>query len=107
MNGAADLAKKLQQEFSFLSESLVHRWVRSYGTRTTLILGAARSRSDLGDDFGHGLYAIEVDYLIDHEWAQTAEDILWRRSKLGLRFSAAEVKMLESYVTAQVERHSC
>jgi glycerol-3-phosphate dehydrogenase len=84
---------------------LVHRWVRSYGTRTASILEAAQSHADLGDDFGHGLYAVEVDYLIDHEWARTAEDILWRRSKLGLRFSAAEIEMLETYVTAKSKRY--
>lgn len=106
MTGSADLGKKLLQQYPFLPAPLIHRWVRSYGTRTESILCAARSHSDLGDDFGHGLYAIEVDYLMDHEWARTADDILWRRSKLGLRFAAAEVEMLQAYINARADRHS-
>ena len=55
-------------------------------------------------DFGHGLFAAEVDYLIANEWARTAEDILWRRSKLGLRFSDDEVAKLEIYLAGKVAK---
>jgi glycerol-3-phosphate dehydrogenase len=82
----------------------VHRWVRSYGTRTRTILSNATLLSDLGTDFGHDLYAAEVDYLIDHELAKSADDILWRRSKLGLRFSIAATQKLEKYVKVRLQR---
>ena len=73
--------------------------MRSYGTRAHVWLRSAESLADLGQHFGHGLYAAEVNYLIASEWAQTAEDILWRRSKLGLRFTAEQAATLESYVS--------
>jgi glycerol-3-phosphate dehydrogenase len=62
------------------------------------LLSNASELADLGTDFGHGLYAVETNYLIDQEWAQSADDILWRRSKLGLRFNAEEAQKLEDYV---------
>jgi glycerol-3-phosphate dehydrogenase len=55
----------------------------------------------LGKDFGHSLFAVEADYLVDHEWAQSADDILWRRSKLGLRFNAEEAQRLQDYVVSR------
>ena len=81
--------------------ALVHRWVRSYGTKTRAFLSNASALADLGTAFGHGLYAVEADYLIDHEWAQSAEDMLWRRSKLGLRFNTEETQKLEDYVVSR------
>ena len=102
MNGAPALADQILREHPFLSHPLVHRWVRSYGTRAKDLLATARSLDDLGADLGHGLYAAEVDYLINHEWARTAQDILWRRSKLGLRFTDPEVDNLETYITAKL-----
>lgn len=52
----------------------------------------------MGTDFGHGLYQAEVDYLVQHEWATTTDDILWRRSKLGIEFSELDVEKLELYL---------
>jgi glycerol-3-phosphate dehydrogenase len=75
--------------------------VRSYGTKTRALLSNVSTLADLGKNFGHGLYAVEADYLVDHEWAQSAEDILWRRSKLGLRFNAEEAQKLEDYVVSR------
>jgi glycerol-3-phosphate dehydrogenase len=69
-------------------------------------LSASGSLADLGADFGHGLYAVEVNYLISCEWAQSAEDILWRRSKLGLRFAEAETQKLEDYVKAVLHKNN-
>jgi glycerol-3-phosphate dehydrogenase len=71
--------------------------VRSYGTSAREWLGNARSAADLGQAFGHGLTEAEVRYLIDREWAQSADDILWRRSKLGLRFDSAQRTTLEDF----------
>ena len=61
--------------------------MHAYGTRIDRILGTARRRDDLGPNFGADLTAAEVRYLMTHEWAQTADDVLWRRSKLGLLVS--------------------
>jgi glycerol-3-phosphate dehydrogenase len=104
MDGATALAKAIGAEYRFLPEVLVKRLVRSYGTRSRDLLGSARSVSELGHDFGHGLFAAEVDYLVANEWARTAEDILWRRSKLGLRFSDDEVTKLEKYVVTKAAK---
>lgn len=100
VNGASDLVEATQRDHAYLPRSLVHRWVRSYGTKIDLIVSDAKALCDLGADFGHGLYAAEVDYLMTHEWATSAEDILWRRTKLGLRFSETEAQGLAAYVAA-------
>jgi glycerol-3-phosphate dehydrogenase len=61
-------------------------------------MGDAHAGADMGQDFGAGLTAREVDYLIAHEWARSAEDILWRRTKLGLRLSVAQAEAVQAYV---------
>ena len=63
---------------------LLDRWARTYGARLPRWLGGAQSTEDLGAEIAEGLYAAELRYLRDHEWARTAEDVLWRRTKLGL-----------------------
>jgi glycerol-3-phosphate dehydrogenase len=67
-----------------------------HGTLATAVLGTATNLADLGQDFGGGLYRLEVDYLTQNEWALTAEDILWRRTKCGLAMTAAA---RETFVT--------
>ena len=74
----------------------------SYGLDTERFMVGASQPADLGIDFGHGLSEAEVRYLVAQEWAQTAADILWRRSKLGLRFSAAETATLDAFVATLV-----
>ena len=101
VNGTAELIAALQRAYPFVAPNLLHRWVRSYGSRVSAMLGTATSPEDLGIDFGHAPYGLEVDYLIDSEWARTAEDILWRRSKLGLRFNAMEYRTLAQYVASR------
>ena len=96
----AALAAALRAEHAFLSESLAFRMARSYGTRARQVIGNARSLSDLGEDFGAGLHQAEVDYLVAKEWARSAEDILFRRSKLGLHLSPDGVGRLEAYLRA-------
>lgn len=87
-----------RQRWPFLAAATVERLASAYGTRMTRLLGDARTRDDLGRDFGAGLHAREVDYLIEQEWATGAEDILWRRSKLGLRLNAAQTDALHAYI---------
>jgi glycerol-3-phosphate dehydrogenase len=78
--------------------------IRAYGTQAHDLLGKAQTIADLGEDFGATLTAVEVDWLIDHEYAQTAEDVLWRRTKLGLRLGAAQVDALEDHMTRRAAR---
>ncbi len=78
----------------WLPEALARRYARAYGTRVERLLARARSLADLGEDFGGGLYEAEIGYLVSDEWARTAEDVLWRRSKLGLHVSTQTAKRL-------------
>lgn len=100
--GDFDLPENLFQEFvskhAWLGPSLINRWLNSYGTLSFDLLGDAKGLGDLGVQFGHGLYQAEVDYLCRVEWAKSAEDILWRRSKLGIKFSKAERDSLANYI---------
>jgi glycerol-3-phosphate dehydrogenase len=97
-DAVAVLRQQLQTHYNWLPEVMLTRFVRSYGTCTHELLGQASSLNDLGHNFGHGLYSKEVNYLIDTEWAQCSDDVLWRRSKLGLRFSAEQVTALHQYI---------
>jgi glycerol-3-phosphate dehydrogenase len=83
----------------FLERDLALRLVSAYGTRLWSFLGPARSVADLGADLGGGLTEAELDYLTAWEWARTAEDVLWRRSKLGLRLTAEKQAALEARLT--------
>jgi glycerol-3-phosphate dehydrogenase len=76
---------------------LMH-YVNNYGTRALDIIADIQNTIDLGIHFGALLYQCEVDYLVKHEWARTAEDILWRRGKMGLWFNSSQVQALEQYL---------
>jgi glycerol-3-phosphate dehydrogenase len=91
----------VRQRWPFLPEQVAHRLARAYGTRVVELLGEAKSMTDLGEDFGAGLTAAEVDYLMRREWARTAEDILWRRSKLGLHVPAGAPAKIDAYIAKQ------
>ena len=77
-----------------------NRLAHAYGTRATKLLGNAKSMADLGQSFGATLTESEVRYLMSAEWAMTAEDVVWRRSKLGLRLSADEIAALDEWMAA-------
>ena len=81
------LITQLQTCYPFLEKSQVCRFAKSYGTLSENILGEANSLSDLGEHFGGGLYQIEIEYLVANEWATTAQDILFRQTKLGVGMS--------------------
>jgi glycerol-3-phosphate dehydrogenase len=91
-------AAELRGRFAFLAPEQAARLVRAYGTRAWRVLGDARRAEDLGRPFGAGLSEAEVRYLIDNEWARTAEDVLWRRSKLGLRVSPVQAAALAAFL---------
>jgi glycerol-3-phosphate dehydrogenase len=90
--------RSLKARFPFLPEMKADRYVRLYGARSDDLLAGAQSLADLGRHMGADLYQREVDYLMDTEWARNVEDIIWRRSKLGLRLSPVEIGRLASYV---------
>lgn len=99
--GELELLKaQLAGSYSFLTPAECDRVARAYGTRAARWLGTADTRAALGRDFGGGLSQAEVDYLRTEEWAVSAEDILWRRTKLGLRLSAAEQAGLADYLAS-------
>lgn len=90
----ADLLKS----YPFLERGHAERLIRCYGTDSKSILGKARSLADLGRHFGGTLYEAEVRWLVDMEWAVTAEDVLWRRTKQGLFLTPEEAKGLDAYL---------
>jgi len=99
MASAEQLVNEIRAQITDVSESLAKRWATSYGSRIWNILGEAVSIDQLGLSFGHGLFAKEVDYLCRFEWVTTSEDILWRRSKLGLVFAQNEIDRLDAYLS--------
>ena len=86
--------------YPFLTPDTVRRLVRAYGTRVERLLSGAKTPLDLGRTFGADLTEVEVLYLVKNEWAMSAADVVWRRSKLGLRISEAEVQDLDAYLGA-------
>jgi glycerol-3-phosphate dehydrogenase len=94
------LAAELQRNYPFLIQEHASRLAHAYGTHAARWLGTAKSLADLGQSFGATLTAAEVRYLMASEWAVMAEDIVWRRSKLGLRMSAAEISTLDDWIAA-------
>lgn len=85
-----------------IDTQMATRLFRHYGTCCNEMTAPVRTKEDLGINFGHDLYSFEVDYLIAREWAKSADDILWRRSRLGLFLSAEETAALDTYVHEKV-----
>jgi glycerol-3-phosphate dehydrogenase len=98
VQGFVSLVSDLAASFPEIPKSLLTRLAHAYGTRVRNILSGCHQVADLGHCFGADLYEREVLHLITHEWARTAEDILWRRSKLGLRLTPDERKALEEWL---------
>jgi glycerol-3-phosphate dehydrogenase len=88
----------LAQRHPWMPAKLLHRWARAYGTRTGRLLEGARSVADLGEEVVAGLHAREIDYLRHEEWATTAEDILYRRSKLALHLPSGSSAHLDEWL---------
>ncbi|HAI31530.1 MAG TPA: glycerol-3-phosphate dehydrogenase, partial [Thalassospira sp.] len=87
--------------YDWLPDTLLYRLVRSYGTAISTIIGAARSLRDLGTEIAPNLYEAELYYLRAKEWVCCAEDVLWRRTKLGLGMQPDQVKAIEQWFAAQ------
>jgi len=91
----------VRARWPFLAPEQAERLTRAYGTRLERVLGDATATEDLGINFGAGLTQREVDYLVHDEWAESADDILWRRTKLGMRVSARQTEELSDYLAAR------
>ena len=97
-DGVDALIARTQRHWPFLAADHARRLVHAYGTRVDEVLKAVQSPADLGIRFGADLTEVEVRYLMAREWAQTADDVLWRRTKLGLRFTDAQRAALHRFM---------
>ena len=93
-----DLVGDVRARWPFLTEPNSRRLIAAYGTRVDQVLGDAVKADDLGPWFGTELSAVEVRYLMAYEWARFADDVIWRRSKLGLSMTTSEVAALEAFM---------
>ncbi|MFT5065910.1 MAG: glycerol-3-phosphate dehydrogenase [Yoonia sp.] len=98
VDGVAALTQRLAAKYPFLSAAWVTRMVKAYGLDVFNVLGDATDETDLGQNFGANLTEREVNWLVEHEFARTAEDIVWRRSKLGLRLTPQEIDVLDAWL---------
>jgi glycerol-3-phosphate dehydrogenase len=103
-DGLAALIAEIRLAYPFLPPATADRIARAYGTDVKTWLGKAEGWDDLGGESAHGLSAAEVEWMVAREWAQTTDDILWRRSKLGLHFTEAETARLRACLDAIATR---
>ncbi|MDC1396010.1 glycerol-3-phosphate dehydrogenase [bacterium] len=98
LDGVIALIRSLRKNYPFLDEAWARRLVRAYGSEARIILGDAKSTEDLGRKFAATLTEREIVWLIEKEYARTAEDVVWRRSRLGLRMTQVEIGELETWM---------
>jgi glycerol-3-phosphate dehydrogenase len=91
----------LSSTYPGFAPRLLDRWARTYGARLPSWLGAATEQSDLGAEIAEGLYEAELRYLYEHEWARSAEDVLWRRTKLGLHLPPDAAAAVNAWLAAR------
>lgn len=104
VDGVTALIQGLKADFPFLTDAWVGRLVRAYGTEARTVLGDATREEDLGEAFGATLTEREVIWLMDREFARRAEDVVWRRNKLGLRLATDEIKRLDAWMQERTAR---
>ncbi|RLJ60129.1 homodimeric glycerol 3-phosphate dehydrogenase (quinone) [Litoreibacter meonggei] len=98
VDGVAELIAQLSEEFPFLDQAWAKRLVRAYGKEAREVMSRAKSLQDLGQHFGSNLTEREVLWLIEKEYAVEADDVVWRRSKLGLRMTKNEISVLDAWM---------
>ncbi len=98
VDGVDKLLESIQRNYPFLDDIWARRLLRAYGTDVFKLLGGAKSTTDLGQHIGWNLYAREVNWMINNEFAQTADDILWRRSKIGLQLNKTQISTLKKFL---------
>ncbi|MBD9529306.1 glycerol-3-phosphate dehydrogenase [Paracoccus sp. PAR01] len=101
VSGVATLTSRIAARYPFLTAPQVQRLLRTHGTEVFDVLGNATSRADLGRDFGAGLSEAEVNWFLTREYARTAEDILWRRTKLGLKMTSEQIDALAAWLAGR------
>ncbi|MDH5534168.1 MAG: glycerol-3-phosphate dehydrogenase, partial [Betaproteobacteria bacterium] len=94
----------LRREFPWVPAPLLGVLARRHGALAASLLKGARSLADLGTHFGADLYSREVDYLVEHEWARTADDVLWRRTKAGLHLNPQQIEVISRYLAHSAVR---
>ena len=104
--GYPQVVAGLKRDYPFLDLAYAQRLARHYGTLARKVLGIARSYADLGRHFGDDLYQAEVEYLMNNEWAASADDVLWRRTKRGLHAASINVAALDEFIQSGVARHA-
>ena len=102
VDGFEALVQRLQTAAPFLDDVWATRLVRAYGTEALQIVEGMQSAEDMGESFGATITARELDWVIDHEWVRASADFLWRRTKLGLRVSEAEIARIDAYIAARL-----
>lgn len=93
-----------RHQYAWLPQPLLQRWARAYGTRLGAMLAHSRTLADLGEEIVPGLFEVEADYLVRQEWARSAEDILWRRTKLGLHVPAGAAAKLDEWLEVRRQK---
>jgi glycerol-3-phosphate dehydrogenase len=101
VTGVPRLIADLKATHPFLGDFWAGRLVRAYGTEAAQLMAGATDAQDLGEDFGATLTAREVSWLMEREFARTAQDVVWRRSKLGLRLTAEQIERLDDWMRDQ------
>jgi len=96
----------LAGQFGWMPAQALQRMAMAYGSRVRAVLGSARRTQDLGEPIGGGLYEAELEYLVAHEWAVSADDVLWRRSKLGLHLSMQQRQRVADWFERRPGRHA-
>jgi glycerol-3-phosphate dehydrogenase len=104
VDGVADLTAGLRRDYAFLDAYWAGRLVRAYGTEARAILGEARRAEDMGQAFGATLTEAELRWLMTREYARAAADVVWRRTKLGLRLSADEIARIDAFMAKEHNR---
>jgi glycerol-3-phosphate dehydrogenase len=105
-DGVPHLIADLRKTYPFLTETWAKRLVRAYGTDAGVILGSARFANDMGAAFGATVTARELDWAIENEWVRSAEDFIWRRTKLGLVLTDQQVTDIAGYIAQKTQVHT-
>lgn len=95
---------QLRRKYDWLPDSLAIRYAHTYGSRTEMLLENKTSLADLGEDFGHGLYETELEYLVEKEWALELDDVIWRRTKLGMWLSEEQKQRVAEWLRETADR---
>jgi glycerol-3-phosphate dehydrogenase len=99
VDGFDDLCAMIGTKYGFLGDKHVRRLARAYGTDVFDMLASCGTRADLGTHFGADIYAVELAWSVAHEWVRSAEDFVWRRTRLGLKLDDAQIKAIDRFIT--------